>query len=521
MGIQSFPIATPTPIQTTPVQGNSIAQMVNAANGIQQYQQAQQLNPLQLKQAQMAIEQAQQLNPLAVKEAEAKLETAQTGAQQSKQNYLVSGEDYSRKMINALPPIDDYVDKNGDVNQKALTRSLDIIRKSADAVGLPKHPSNLLGQLEDAVVTKDYNKYEELRNRVAKSSGTTSEQFGAKFPAVGFQNLGGTVQPVATGNPNLAETRPGTPVGGGLTVSPSPLGYGQRYEPTGRVDVNNNPTAFVRDAKGNLLGEVTIPAGVSPDQMYQPSGGQRSNVQPGGVQKENMQLGAIQPQVNQPPSNAPNRLAPYETPETVKLERQRQLDTIDQRKTVAQSTYNYNQIINLADKSITGVGAQQIAKLGGGYSAIPWKADEASNLQQLGHYMALQTGNLAQQAGLGTDQGRSIAQEQIGTTNWTSDAIKATARTNRALVTGIDLYGIGMNNAIKKAGNNPLAGRDFTEKWSSVADIDALKYYDAIKNKDKVELRKVIDAVGGPESKGYADLITRYNKIYSLVTGGQ
>jgi len=511
MGIQSFSIATPTPVQTTPVQGTSIAQMVNAANGIQQYQQAQQLNPLQLKQAQMAIEQAQQINPLAVKEAEAKLETAQTGAQQSKQNYLVSGEDYSRKMINSLPPIDDYVDKTGEVNQKALTRSLDIIRKSAEAVGLPKHPSNLLGQLEDAVTKKDYDKYEELRNRVAKSSGTTSEQFGAKFPAVQFQNLGGTVQPVATGNPKIAETAPGTKIGGGLTISPSPLGYGQRYEATGRVDQNNNPTAYVKDAQGQILGEVTIPAGVNQNQINQP----------GKAQKGNMQPGNTQPAINQPPANAPSRLAPYETPETVATERKRQLDTIAQRQTVAQSTYNYNQIIDLTDKSITGVGAQAIAKLGGGYAAIPWKADEASNLQQLGHFMALQTGNLAQQAGLGTDQGRSIAQEQIGTTNWTSDAIKATARTNRALVTGIDLYGLGMNNAIKKAGNNPLAGRDYTEKWSSVADIDALKYYDAIKNKDKTEIRQIVDKVGGPESKGYADLITRYNKIYSLVTGGQ
>jgi len=511
MGIQSFPIATPTPVQTTPVQGTSIAQMVNAANGIQQYQQAQQLNPLQLKQAQMAIEQAQQLNPLAVKEAEAKLETAQTGAQQSKQNYLVSGEDYARKMINALPPIDDYVDKNGEVNQKALTRSLDIVRKSTEAVGLPKHPSNLLGQLEDAVTKKDYNRYEELRNRVAGSSASPSEQFSSKFPAVQFQNLGGTVQPVATGNPKIAETRPGTPVGGGLTVSPSPLGYGQRYEATGRVDQNNNPTAYVKDAQGQILGEVTIPAGVNQNQI----------TQPGGTQKGNMQPGNIQPAMNQPPANAPSRLAPYETPETVATERKRQLDTIAQRQTVPQSTYNYNQIIDLADKSITGVGAQAIAKLGGGYAGIPWKADEASNLQQLGHFMALQTGNLAQQAGLGTDQGRSIAQEQIGTTNWTSDAIKATARTNRALTTGIDLYGLGMSNAIKKAGNNPLAGRDYTEKWSSVADIDALKYYDAIKNKDKTEIRQIVDKVGGPESKGYADLITRYNKIYSLVTGGQ
>ena len=506
MGIQSFQ----APV-TTPVKGTSLAEMMQMAQSAQALQQARQLNPLQLQKAQLELQQLQQLNPLAVQEAEAKVETAQTGAKQAKQNYLVSAEDYSRKMINALPPIDDYVDKTGEVNQKALSRSLDIIRKSAYAVGLPNHPSNLLGQLEDAVATKDYNKYEELRNRVAKSSGTTSEQFQSKFPAVGFQSLGGTIQPVATGNPNLAETTPGTKIGGGLNVTPAPLGYGQRYEATGRVDTNNNPTAYVKDAQGNILGEVTIPAGVNPQQITQPS----------GAQKGNMQQGGAQPTVNQPPTNAPSRLAPYETPQTVEAERKRQLETIAQRKNVAQSTYNYNQIIDLADKSITGVGAQQIAKFGGGYAMIPWKADEASNLQQLGHFMALQTGNLAQQAGLETDQGRSIAQDQIGTTNWTNDAIKATARTNRALVTGIDLYGLGMNNAIKKAGNNPLAGRDYTDKWSSVADIDALKYYDAIKNKDKTEIKQIVDKVGGPESKGYADLITRYNKIYSLVTGGQ
>jgi len=498
------------PINVQQQPQTSLADMMNIARGAQAYQQAQQLNPLALQQAQMTIEQLKQLNPLAVEKARADLSTSQTQAQKSKQDYLVSGEDYSRKMINSLPPIDDYVDKTGEVNQKALSRSLDIIRKSADAVGLPKHPSNLLGQLEDAVSTKDYNKYEELRNRVSKSSGSTSEQFQAKFPAVQFQSLGGSIQPVATGNPNIAETTPGTKIGGGLTVTPSPLGYGQRYEATGKVDQNNNPTAYVRDAQGNLLGEVTIPAGVSPQQITQSIG-----------QKGNIQQNNSQPIANQIPSNAPSRLAPYETPETVDIERKRQLETIAQRKNVGTSIYNYNQIIDLADKSITGVGAQQIAKLGGGYAAIPWKADEASNLQQLGHFMALQTGNLAQAAGLGTDQGRTIAQEQIGTTNWTNDAIKATARTNRALVTGSDLYGLGMNNAIKKAGNNPLAGRDFTDKWSSVADVEALKYYDAIKNKDKSEIRQIVDKVGGPESKGYADLITRYNKIYKLVTEGQ
>jgi len=278
MGIQSFQIATPTPIQTNPVQGNSIAQMVNAANGIQAYKQAQQLNPLQLQQAQMAIEQAQQINPLAVKEAEAKLETAQTGAQQSKQNYLVSGEDYARKMINALPPIDDYVDKNGEVNQKALTRSLDIVRKSTEAVGLPKHPSNLLGQLEDAVTKKDYNRYEELRNRVAGSSASPSEQFASKFPNVQFQNLGGTVQPVTTGNPKIAETAPGTKIGAGLPIGPSPMQPGVttvngiigQYDSTGKfVPFNVQPG----QQPGNLSmpGMVQTPAPSAVGQNKMPS----------------------------------------------------------------------------------------------------------------------------------------------------------------------------------------------------------------------------------------------------------
>ena len=275
MGIQSFPIATPTPVQTTPVKGTSLAEMMQMAQSAQALQQAQQLNPLQLQKAQLELQQLQQLNPLAVQEAEAKVETAQTGAKQAKQNYLVSGEDYSRKMINALPPINDYVDNTGEVNQKALSRSLDIIRKSAYAVGLPNHPSNLLGQLEDAVATKDYNKYEELRNRVAKSSGSTSEQFAAKFPNVQFQSLGNVNQAVTTGNPNIAETAPGTKVGAGLPIGPSPMQPGVttvngvigQYDANGKFMPFNIQPSQQPSVTPNL-GEPNKPA---PEQSKMPS----------------------------------------------------------------------------------------------------------------------------------------------------------------------------------------------------------------------------------------------------------
>jgi len=494
-----------SPIAIQPQPQTSLGDMLNIAKGAQAYQQAQQLNPLQIEQAQKAlqkqqmdIEQARMMNPIALKEAQARAESAVTGAQKAKQDFLVSGENYSRQMINSLPKIDEFTDeKSGEVNQRALTKSLEIIRKGTEAVGLPKHPSNLLGQLEEAIANKDYDAYEKLRSIAAKSSGTTSEQYAAKFPATQFLGTGGEFNPIAGGNPDITGVAPGTLRGKPLVATPSPLPYSQRMVDTNTKDISGNPIFNVMDDKGRVIGQTTVPASVPPNAMP----------------------GAKTGQTAEP--TLPVTRVPFENEETVKTAKAIQQKAIEQRLTVPQSTYNYNQIIDLANKSITGVGAQTIAKLGGGYSAIPWTSDETSNLQQLGHYMALQTGNLAQQAGLGTDQGRSIAQEQIGTTNWTNDAIKSTARTNRALVTASDLYGLGMSNAIKKAGNNPLAGRDYMEKWASVAEIDALKYYDAIKNKDKVEIRKIIDKVGGPNSEGYADLIKKYNKIYSLVTGNQ
>jgi len=506
MGIQSFPIAQINPPTTTPVKGTSLADMMNTASSAQQFQQAQQLNPLALQKAQADLEYSQ----VQAKKAQATLdpEIEQKKAESAKALVGLNSE----QLKNAREHLANSSRNLLELLQKPKVTADDIknhVMKTMTDAGAPKQAIDLALQNLPTGGTTLENKAFIAKH--ATNSLSAEAAMDKLLPSATMTTEGGTITPRVMGNELLTGKAPGTAVGTPITMTPTPLGYGQRYEATGRVDQNNNPTAYVKDAQGQILGEVTIPAGVNQNQI----------TQPGGAQKGNMQPGNTQPAINQPPANAPSRLAPYETPETVATERKRQLDTIAQRQTVPQSTYNYNQIIDLADKSITGVGAQAIAKLGGGYAGIPWKADEASNLQQLGHFMALQTGNLAQQAGLGTDQGRSIAQEQIGTTNWTSDAIKATARTNRALTTGIDLYGLGMSNAIKKAGNNPLAGRDYTEKWSSVADIDALKYYDAIKNKDKTEIRQIVDKVGGPESKGYADLITRYNKIYSLVTGGQ
>ena len=51
-------------------QVTSLGDMVNMASGIQNYQQAQQLNPLVLQRAQQEVEQARQMNPLALEKAQ-------------------------------------------------------------------------------------------------------------------------------------------------------------------------------------------------------------------------------------------------------------------------------------------------------------------------------------------------------------------------------------------------------------------------------------------------------------------
>ena len=55
----------------------SLGEMLNIAGGVQQYQQAQQMNPLALKKAQMEIEQAQQVNPLKVRQEQAATQPVQ------------------------------------------------------------------------------------------------------------------------------------------------------------------------------------------------------------------------------------------------------------------------------------------------------------------------------------------------------------------------------------------------------------------------------------------------------------
>jgi hypothetical protein len=73
----------PTLPQITPPQQMSLGDMVNTARAAQAYQQAAQVNPLDLQAKQMAIDLAQKTNPLTVRQAIAAAGTAETGEKSS------------------------------------------------------------------------------------------------------------------------------------------------------------------------------------------------------------------------------------------------------------------------------------------------------------------------------------------------------------------------------------------------------------------------------------------------------
>jgi hypothetical protein len=368
--------------------------------------------------------------------------------------------------------------------------------------------------------------------RGAQSLLTPAEQESTFGPKTGTMNLGTDIVQYNQ------KARPGG-LPQELTVNQAPLAQAQlspgtRYVPTNRVDMNNNPTALAYGKNGELLGEVTIPAGANPAQL--PGA---ANVRPGTMQPLPAPAAAAAPApatpmvapavVGNPPpvaSNAPVRMPAGENATTLEAATNLRLNTRALAQQVPIQQFNSNQIIKLADDVISGKGSGTLANLTGGYAGLNGLGiggDNATNLQQLGHYMALQTQALSAGTGLaGTDAGRAIAGQMAGTTEWTPTAIKQTARVNRALSTGTELFSQGVENAFNRT-KNPFAASEFQQRWSQTLGndgINAIRLYDAIRSKDNEAIKEVVTQAGGANSPGYQSLVSKIAQMQKLI-GGQ
>jgi hypothetical protein len=468
-------MAEPVALGIKPPQGMSLGDMLNIARGAQAYQQEQQMNPLSLEKARAEAQVATGTVTPRISQATSEAETSRINA--LKANYGLDESEHSAfaKILGGfaydprLSP--EAIKKNPQGvlevihDMKAEGRASGIRDKRLDTITAPA----MAKALQDPSSVPQY-----LQNMMTRGMTPTEQR------SAGIEKL--EVTPT------------------GQVMRTTPTVYGQKPQvtfekPKGEAPANEtietdtfgNKAIVKKDTSGKIISSRPVPSGEQ------------------GVGFQSLPTG--------------------ETPDSVAKARAQQLAVQNAASTVQTSQFNNNKIVQLADKALVGAGAETLSKLGGGYAALPFTSDATQNRQILGHQLALETANLSASAGLsGTDAARGLAEKMSGTTDWTPDAIKSTARMNRALSTGTDMLNRGMTMAVQKANNNPIAARDFQNKWSTQEQLlSTLQFVDALRNAkdDPVGAKAMIDSVGGYGSKGYKEMLQRAGNLNNLITKGQ
>jgi hypothetical protein len=545
----------PVASQVKPVPQMSLGDMMNVARGVQQYQQAEQVNPLLLQQGQ----QATRTGEIALSLEEQK-NKERLGAQQffsNPENFQDETGMIDLKKINesshlfplTFPDISQKFStlaksqtESNKANRELDTGGRELIASTIAPMGYAgvQDPKEYVKKLID--LKDQYPNDIKLKNAVnakiallaqipgpspdvAKGAIIASEQL--LTPTQGREQFAPKAGTLSTSSRILPTTtyssmggQPGQIVVGQNELAKMEIPPGSTQEVTG-ADVNGIPIVTVKAPNGSVIGSFQVPQGYAGGAAQQGAPQDMPQGAP-SVQQPATQTAPQRPAISY---NAPARLPAGETPDTYQAAQNIRLAASDLAKQVPIQQFNSNQIIKLADNVISGKGAQTFANLTGGYAgfnALGIGGENATNLQNLGHYMSQQTVALSQGTGLGgTDAGRAIAGDVAGKETWTPQAIKDTARVNRALSTGTELFNRGVQAAFNKT-QSPFAARDFQNKWSSTLGnegIDAIRLYDLTQNKDRDGLKQFVDSLGGPESPKYQAIKSKLGQMSLLLKG--
>jgi hypothetical protein len=266
MAIQSFQ----APV-TTPVKGTSLAEMMGMAQNAQALQQAKQLNPLQIQQAQGVLELQRLQTQKAQQTLEPEVELAKTNAAKAKTelndaqllNLQKQQANSSRnliKMLDSPEPVTPARIKDHVVATMANAGASDAAIIQA-VQGLPTIGSD-----------------KELRAYLAKhtlNSLTAEAELEKRFPAATMVSEGGQITPRQMGAEAFTGVKPGTVVGQSVGITPSPMQPGVttvngvigQYDANGKfVPFNIQPSQ--QPSVTPNLGEPNKPA---PEQSKMPS----------------------------------------------------------------------------------------------------------------------------------------------------------------------------------------------------------------------------------------------------------
>jgi hypothetical protein len=173
--------------------------MLNMANVAQQYQQA------------------QQINPLAVRKAEADVSTAETGSKKAEFDLHQSYAQKARGVFGGFTNDPDFVAGNGPEMIKKLEASQAFLK----SIGVPTHPDGTTSQMIELAKTNPKAVRQQLAN-MTQGEMSAEAKLGAQFPAAQALNTVNQVIPVQMGNKFLTGVTPGTPQGLGIETQLPP-----------------------------------------------------------------------------------------------------------------------------------------------------------------------------------------------------------------------------------------------------------------------------------------------------------
>ena len=531
-------------------QVTSLGDMLNMASGIQQYQQAQQMNPLALQKAMMEIEQAKQMNPLAVRKSAAETQVAE----ETVKPRISQAESQSAKAMSEAQEAQLQTTRAFLNNARRETTHL-INKKDLTLDDVKDHyKNNIYNAVDDPKVRETtYNQAiaklpknpTDLRQYLIRDlTGTVAAetQLDKLFPTTQMVSAGNKLVPVTTGSAELSMAgAPGMQAGPeiGTNLAPQVFANPITGQPTVLGGGGKAPTPTPSFQQQFLQKQQTqqpqqrMPQGapqgmpqVAPQQAPQ-AGGQ---VMPqGGVMPARPVPGmAIQPQTggqlmqgaNESPANFNARVAQTQNQYAGALDQynnpQSQLGHIPTIQTV-----NNNILKLLKDKDVnTGAIADYLANKTN-------KGALNSKEQELTKYLEQRIQNLSPR----TDRDAASKQSAYGSFNLDKEALKEIVRNDNTWLTTQDLYAKG----ILHNGNNPTNPQNpnfggvsnFTGNFARYANNPTLmRYISLVGDKQKVHLDDDDKAafgklVGSMPAEQRAALEQQRQELLQLVNPGR
>ena len=494
----------------------SLNDILGPLSSMQQYQQAKQLNPIQLQAAQLQLEQAQKMNPLTLQSKQMEIEQAQkinpldvfakqlstTKAAGTLQSEITQSQEAAKQSQIATQEKQFGYDKNynDEINKIIGGYINDPDLKSKN----PQEVARVVKDAEEQVkrlVKSDPDGEFKTEMRFAPIKNLIAQGKHEKIDQV-FKNL--IQSGISPTSQQQLQTPQLTSVGGApatfnpATGSAAPLNINQSQGlPQGQPQGGPLPPGMLQGMPQGM--PQGAPQGVTPTQMGLPYPVRRA--------------GDIRP------------LAPNEDVDTTKGAAYR--NSLTARQTdLSTSRRNLDEVIAQADKIAkestkfmgfdTATGT--LGSLSRGYASIVGDP----KYKQLSKDLAnVQIANIQAQGGsMDTVAGQQLQKMANGDETYPPDVLKNIARRTYADVQNLDMQATAASKFAQKYGDNNLNA--FKRMWSQNADSKVFEAITIFENvKDKAERNKAINDLLGSNPQARQQFYNKYNNIKKLTETGE